>query len=42
MHLHAAIAVYAGQALWAVLVGWLMLRSGLDVPSNGKGGSPKD
>jgi hypothetical protein len=31
MHLHAAILVYAGQALWAALVGWLMLRGGLDV-----------
>ncbi|MEA3014659.1 MAG: hypothetical protein QOD42_3204 [Sphingomonadales bacterium] len=42
MHLHAAILVYAGQALWAVLVGWLMLRRGLDAPSNAKAGSPKD
>jgi hypothetical protein len=41
MHLHAAIAVYAGQALWAALVGWLMLR-GLHAPSNAAAGSPKD
>jgi hypothetical protein len=34
MHLHAAILVYAGQALWAALVGWLMLRGGLDVTSD--------
>lgn len=42
MHLQAAIAVYAGQALWAVLVGWLMLRGGLDAPSNAAAASPKD
>ena len=34
MHLHWAIIVYAGQALWAALVGWLMLRGGLDVTSD--------
>lgn len=34
MTLLAVIAVYAGQALWAALVGWLMLRGGLDVTSD--------
>lgn len=33
MHLHAAIAVYAGQALWAALMGWLMLSGRLDAPA---------
>ncbi|HYD12433.1 MAG TPA: hypothetical protein VEC11_06270 [Allosphingosinicella sp.] len=26
MHLHAAILVYGAQFLWAILVGWLLLR----------------
>ena len=34
MTLLAAVAVYAGQALWAALVGWLMLRGGLEVTSD--------
>jgi hypothetical protein len=29
MHLHAAILVYAAQALWAALIGWLLLRGSL-------------
>jgi hypothetical protein len=41
MHLHAAIMVYAAQALWAVLVGWLMLRGGPGAPSNATAASPK-
>lgn len=41
MHLYAAVAVYAGQALWAALVGGLMLRGGLDAPSNASAASPK-
>jgi len=41
MHLQAAILVYAAQVLWAALVGWLMLRGGLDAPSNGAAASPK-
>ena len=28
MHLHAAILVYGTQALWAILIGWLLLRGG--------------
>jgi hypothetical protein len=32
MNLHAAAAVYGGQALWAALVGWLMLSGRLDAP----------
>lgn len=42
MHLHWAIAVYAAQVLWAALVGWLMLRGGLDAPSNATAASPKE
>lgn len=42
MHLQAAILVYAGQVLWAALLGWLMLRGGLEAPSNAGAGSPKD
>jgi hypothetical protein len=41
MHLQAAIIVYAGQVLWAALVGWLMLRGGLGAPSNATDASPK-
>ena len=29
MHLHAAILVYGTQALWAILIGWLLLRGRL-------------
>ncbi len=29
MHLHAAILVYGAQFLWAVLIGWLLLRGSL-------------
>lgn len=42
MHLQAAIIVYAGQVLWAALLGLLMLRGGLEAPSNAGAGSPKD
>lgn len=34
MTLYPAIAVYAGQALWAALVGWLILRGGLEVTAD--------
>ena len=34
MHLPTAILVYAAQVLWAALLGWLMLRGGLDVTSD--------
>ena len=30
MHLHPAIFVYAAQALWAVLIGWLLLGGRLE------------
>ncbi len=30
MHLHAAIAVYGAQTLWAALAGWWVLRGGLE------------
>ena len=32
MHLHWAILVYAAQAVWAALIGWLLLSGGLKAP----------
>jgi hypothetical protein len=29
MHLHWAVLIYAAQALWAALIGWLLLRGAL-------------
>ena len=42
MHLHAAILVYAAEALWAAWIGWLLLRGRLspDAPSKEEGVSP--
>lgn len=34
MHLHAAMLVYAAQALWAILIGWLLLRGRLTTPGD--------
>lgn len=34
MHLHWAVLVYAAQALWAALIGWLLLRGALCAPQN--------
>ena len=32
MHLHWAIMVYAAQAVWAALIGWLLLSGRLEAP----------
>lgn len=34
MHLHWAILVYAAQALWAALIGFLLLRGGFELRSD--------
>ena len=37
MHLPMAILVYAGQVLWAALIGWLLLRGRFALEADGNG-----